>query len=310
MARNRTTSTRIDPRLLAYFHTVARIGNVTRAAAELNIAQPTLSKALALLESQIGAELFVRHPHGVTLTPIGARLQRHAVAIRAQISKAEEEIRDTLAGVTGHVRIGAGPSWVRRFLPEAIAGLLVERRGISFEVVGGFDGSLLTGLLTGDLDFVVAELPSEPNDDFQYRPLTSDALVVVARPEHPFFARAPLGLDEVLAARWALSPTGNLARSKLDGRLTSLGKPTIRPVITSSSQTFLMTIAGMTDVLLYPTRSLLRSPEGSHLRELDVPDLVTSRDAGLIFRAGAAVSPAAEVLAERLRDLCRASPRN
>ena len=62
-----------DLRLLGYFFRTAQTGNITRAASELNVAQPTLSKALKLLEDQVGTPLLERHAHGITLTPIGVR---------------------------------------------------------------------------------------------------------------------------------------------------------------------------------------------------------------------------------------------
>jgi len=56
---------------LLYFVTVAEVGNVTQAAEELHIAQPTLSQAIALLESDLGFPLLERHARGVKLTPEG-----------------------------------------------------------------------------------------------------------------------------------------------------------------------------------------------------------------------------------------------
>lgn len=301
---------RIDLRLLSYFQMVATTGNITRAADELNIAQPTLSKALKLLERQTGVELLTRSVHGVTLTPIGERLQRHATIVLAQVGKAMDEVEQLRTGGLGEVRIGAGPSWVRRFLPEIVAELLMERRNINVEVVGGFDDSLTERLEAGELDFIVAELPLAGVKGKGVDKLTSDNLVVVGRPEHPLAGRSNISAAEALACSWALPPANNLARRKLDGGATTLGLAPPIPEVVSSSQTFLMSVVHLVDLLLYTTRAQLKSLEGKGLVELDVPQLITSREAGIIYREPRLLSPAAALLAERLKEVCKQDPFN
>ncbi|MBV7396444.1 LysR family transcriptional regulator [Mameliella sediminis] len=301
---------KIDLRLLNYLHAVAETGNITRAAERLNIAQPTLSKALRILEHQLGVPLLERHAHGVTLTVVGDRLFQHARAVKAQVAQAETELEQRRTGTIGTVRIGAGPSWVRRLLPEAIAQILAEDTRLHIELEGGYDASLLTGLMTGDLDFVVAEMPLERDGDYHFEYMTSDNLVAIARPEHPLAGRRDISAEEALRQRWGLASPETLARRKLNGKAIGLGLDPPDTVVTSTSHTFLMTLAGISDLLLYTTRSQMKAPEGAHLVEIDVPELVTSRDAGLIWRSGALPSPAAARVAKALKTWCEADPVN
>ncbi|WFE91299.1 LysR family transcriptional regulator [Roseibium porphyridii] len=301
---------RIDLRLLTYFHTVAATGNITKAAEELNIAQPTLSKALKLLERQTGTTLMERSVHGIKLTPIGERLQQHATIVLAQVGKALDEVDQLRTGGLGEVRVGAGPSWVRRFLPEIVAEMMQESRDIKVEIVGGFDDSLTERLEAGELDFIVAELPLAGVDENEVDKLTTDNLVVVGRPEHPLAGRKNVSAAEALSHDWALPPANNLARRKLDGGATTLGLAPPRPEVVSSSQTFLMTVVHLADLLLYTTRTQLKSPEGKGLVEMDVPQLITSREAGIIYRTPRLLSPAAALLAERLKEACKQDPFN
>lgn len=295
----------IDLRLLAYFQKTAEIGNITRAASALNVAQPTLSKALNLLETQLGVSLFERHAHGVSLTAIGSRLLSHADLVIAQVSDARKEVEALRVGAAGHVRVGAGPSWVRRIFPKVAADLLKERPDLQITVESGFDGQLLDRLSAGDLDFVVAERPLEDaRDRYLYDGLTSDALVVFARSSHPLAGQQNVSIETALSYSWALPPSHTLARRKLDGNLVSLGAPPPDPTVESSSLTFLLSVAYHVDILLYTARTLLGTPEGAGLVEIDIPDLVNIREAGLIFRKPKLLSGAAQAVVDRLTLEC------
>ncbi|MDV7141819.1 LysR family transcriptional regulator [Tropicimonas sp. TH_r6] len=304
-------NSKIDLRLLNYFLRTAEMKSISKAAEALNVAQPTLSKAIQQLEHQLQAQVFLRTAHGVTVTPIGERLLRHARLVSAQVSDAVEEVEAMRDGSAGQVRVGAGPSWVRRMLPEAVAAVLAERPGLQVSISGGFDERLLQGLEDGALDFVVAEKPLSGGErNYDYEPLTDDALIVIGRPEHPLAGRRNIAPKEVLAADWALPPQHTLARRKLDGRVISLGESPPTPLVDSNSQTFLLAFAQFHDVLLYTTRSVMRIPEGRDLVEIDVPELASSRAAGLIFRRPKLLTPAAAFVADILKAVCASEPIN
>jgi DNA-binding transcriptional LysR family regulator len=116
----------MDLRQLEHFLRVAQRKNISLAAADLNIAQPTLTKSIKLLEEQLGVKLFERLPRGVALTSFGTTLLRHAEAVHVQMKDAGHEIAAQRTGAVGTVVIGAGPTWLRRYLPTALADDLGE----------------------------------------------------------------------------------------------------------------------------------------------------------------------------------------
>lgn len=69
----------MDLRVLRYFLTVAKEQSFTKAAKQLHITQPTLSRQLAALEAELGVTLFDRGGHGITLTNEGILLKRRAL---------------------------------------------------------------------------------------------------------------------------------------------------------------------------------------------------------------------------------------
>ena len=78
----------MDITQLEYFRTVARLGNVTRAAQELNLTQPSLSKAMARLEDSLGVKLFDREGKKIRVNNCGKALLRHVDQIFLEIDDA------------------------------------------------------------------------------------------------------------------------------------------------------------------------------------------------------------------------------
>src|SRR4029079_753068 len=104
-------------RLIRYFVAVAETGNITRAAEQLHISQPSLSAAIKQLESQLGVELLARHGPRVTITPPGEVLLREGRerlahgcarvrAVRAHAAVSPSRLR---VGISPTARYGVGP---------------------------------------------------------------------------------------------------------------------------------------------------------------------------------------------------------
>ncbi|MDD5804393.1 MAG: LysR family transcriptional regulator [Clostridia bacterium] len=95
-------------RVLRYFLTVAKEQSFTKAAEQLNITQPTLSRQLAALEEDLGAKLFNRSGHCITLTNEGLLLKRRALEIVDLEDKILSEFKGTNETMEGKITIGCG----------------------------------------------------------------------------------------------------------------------------------------------------------------------------------------------------------
>ena len=98
----------MDIRILRYFLTVAKEQNFTKAAEQLNITQPTLSRQLSALEDEIGKALFIRGNRSVTLTETGMLLKRRALEILDLEEKMMDELMEKEELMEGTITIGCG----------------------------------------------------------------------------------------------------------------------------------------------------------------------------------------------------------
>ena len=123
----------MEIRVLKYFLTIAREENITRAAEQLHITQPTLSRQMMQLEEELGVRLFQRNRVSVTLTEEGRLLRRRAQEILELAEKAEQEIILNRETVTS----GGGVSYLH--------GQCGRREGKTGERYAGFRAAAGTG---------------------------------------------------------------------------------------------------------------------------------------------------------------------
>ena len=98
----------MELRVLKYFLMVAREENITKAAAQLHMTQPTLSRQLMQLEDELGVKLFHRSKHSIILTEDGLLLKRRAQEILSLAEKTREEFIHKEEELAGEISIGCG----------------------------------------------------------------------------------------------------------------------------------------------------------------------------------------------------------
>ncbi len=284
---------------------------MTLAATILGIAQPTLTKTVRALELELGVKLFERMPRGVELTPYGQSLLRHAEAIKVQFGDAKNEIESLRGGKVGTVTIGAGPAWLRRLLPAAVAKAAAKNPSIRVRIEGGFDDALLRALRHGEVDLVVAELPaSDAARDLRMQPLSTDRLGVCCRKDHELTGRRNLAAPELLKYPWAMPPETTRAHQRLKALFTAMDLPPPKAVVETDSLAFLLQMARFSDALTFTVSTTLKLPEAVDLVMLKVPELDAFRSAGIITRKDGWLSPAAEAIVEELVAICEREPTN
>jgi LysR family transcriptional regulator, nitrogen assimilation regulatory protein len=150
----------MDLKQMQYFMCLAREGNVTRAARQLNIVQPALSMQIAKLEKSLGKKLFYRAAHGTSLTPAGETLVQLVGPILQDIDRAEDEMARLDGKISGRVDIGIISSAAQSTLPQSSARIAAEYPEIQLQVCEGYTETLIEWVLAGQLDIAIVNTPN------------------------------------------------------------------------------------------------------------------------------------------------------
>lgn len=171
---------------LVYFLAVARTRHFTKAAEQTHVAQPSLSKQIHALESELGAPLLRRARGNVTLTPAGEALLPVAKRILSDVDIARLEVAE-LAGLRrGRVRLGATPSLCVGILADVLRRFQTEYPGIQLVVQESGSRDLTRALVGGELDLALIIVPPQGADAaLTATPILRESLMVASAARGP-----------------------------------------------------------------------------------------------------------------------------
>lgn len=290
-------------RLLAALGDSGQVGVAARA---MGISQPAASRLMAEVERITATPLHQRTGRGIALTPGGAALARRAARVLIEIEDAGRELAELAGGTGGQVRLGAvtGPA-MDRVLP-ALAAARDALPGIEVEVVVATSDLLCAQVLAGRLDFALARLPDDDTAaGLRFRLAEAEPVVMVARQGHPLMA-GPVTAQDLLAQDWVMPAQDAILRRTVSARLRGLGLPDPRVRVATAS--FLLTLALLqaSDAVAPVARAVadrFAQDPGAGLGVLPLDLGLAVAPWGLVTRAGADLTPAAE----RLCDLVMAA---
>lgn len=139
---------------LRYFYEVAKNGSIKRASSNIHLTQPTLTKAIQVLEESLDKKLFNRLPRGVSLTTEGEILYKYCHTLFASIEEIEKKIKSPKDPFAGSLRVGTYDSIVSYFWPDFLKNFLKSHKNISFELSTGRSSDIQKMLENEELDFI------------------------------------------------------------------------------------------------------------------------------------------------------------
>ena len=184
----------MDRYLLRYFLAVAELGSFSKAAAKVNVTQPTLSVGIAKLEEQVGARLFERTTRRVSLTPAGSRFLNHARRITQEYEAALRDVAQ--APNLKRVRAGVLSTIAARDLERVVAHHGKHDGGEALEILDSTERDIANRLSDGRLDLAITIL--RPGlESFAQEPLRTERYVLFVPAKHRLAGVQSIGGGEL-----------------------------------------------------------------------------------------------------------------
>lgn len=295
-------------RKLKRFLAVAELGSINKAAAQLNVSQPSLSKDLQELETELGVGLFTRTARGVTLTGFGQTIFLRAKLVDAEFRKLESEARALRNVSIGEVHVGVVPGFLQsQVLPAATLNLVRAARSLTVNYRFGTRSSLLQPLLRGDLDFAIVGMEADEfADELVSEPLVLDRNALVVRSSHPMLEA---GTGTIADYPWLVLSECTPLEKILRRQLREQGTPFTGSVVRTDSFHFFRSTLVTSDCIGLTRYDAARiEKEAGNVIELpleasDPGQMLGTHMIGIVYRRDTALSTASQALVAEIRKL-------
>jgi LysR family transcriptional regulator, transcription activator of glutamate synthase operon len=230
---------RMQLRDLGWLVALAAYEHVTDTAAVLGTNQPTLSRAVARIEQELGIRVFERSPVGVHATPNGELVVAAARDITARYEQLLADLRVVLDPDAGVVRLAFLDSIATSLVPQVLRSFHADAPRIRVMLSQEPAHEMLRDLDTGAVDLAITSV--RPTGAYGWHPLQQERLVLIVPPNHRLARRKRVSLQELAEEELVTTPVGFGFRSLVDGLLRDAG---VAPAVSFESQD-LATIEGL-----------------------------------------------------------------
>jgi DNA-binding transcriptional LysR family regulator len=218
-----------DAARLRVFREVVRRGSLSAAAEALSFTQPAVSRQVAALEREAGAQLLERTPRGIRLTEAGRVLLEHAEAILDRMAAARAQVEAVARLAGGRLRIGSFQTANVTVVPRAIAAFAAAHPGVELSLVESVTPRLYAHLRAGEVDVaVVTHMPDLDGTDVEVVDLVDDEILVALPAGHPLARKPKLRLRDLRDETWIETPTAAARPPLLSAALAHGFEPRIR----------------------------------------------------------------------------------
>jgi DNA-binding transcriptional LysR family regulator len=307
MPDDRRIRRRLRLRDLDTLMAVAQTGSMAKAAVQLSVSQPAVSKAIAEMERTLGYQLLDRTAQGVEPNLYGRALLKCGTALFDDLRQGLSELEFIADPTVGELRIGAAEPIVAGLLPVIMARLTRRHPRLTFHVIQLHSIPLFDELIERRADLIVARLfPSRLRDEFDAETLFDEPQFVAAGLKNRWTRRRRIELAELIDEPWTL-PDPTTFAGMLVGetfKACGLNYPHTR-VVCNSIQMHSALLATGDYLAMYP-RSMIRFA-GSRLATRILPVVLPRRPApvAIIRLKDRTVSPVAQLFIECAREVSK-----
>lgn len=288
---------------LRAFVAVAHRRHFGSAADDLGVSQPTLSQALAGLETGLGVQLVERTTRRVFLTPEGERLLPRAIAAVDAIDELLAEASGSGDPLAGPMRVGLIPTVAPYILPAVLRGVAERIPGLQIQVVEDQTARLLRQLRDGSLDVAIVALPTNERGMAEV-PLYTEDFVLALPAAHPLAGRRRVDPASLADLPLLLLDEGHCLRDQALEVCRLAGvRPDVGQTRAASLATAVQCVEGGLGVTLIPQTAVAVETDGGHLATATFARPRPGRRVGLVYRESARRAEAFHTLAGVIADL-------
>lgn len=210
---------------LRIFVAVAQREHMTKAAADLTIAQSAVSAAIGVLETRHRTRLFERVGRGIRLTAAGRMFLPQAKAVIAQAEKAAAMLDDLTSVRLGRLQLQASETIASYWLPRRLVAFRESFPGVSIEVNIGNSTEAAEAVADSRAELGFVEGPVVDERLVAYE-IARDQMLVVVAPDHAWASRTTLSAADLAGAEWVMREPGSGTRMVLEADLAAAGVQT------------------------------------------------------------------------------------
>lgn len=299
---------------LRYFNEVARLGSIRKAADRLHVAPSAVSRQIALLEAELGTELFKRFKTGVRLMPAGEVLARQSHRIFRDLERARSGIDDLMGLRRGTISLWVIEGFVTGLLPGILSDFNQRYPNISFRVYTDSTDRIVEALLEDEADIgITFNAVSRP--EIEVVAEFKEGISCLVAPSHRYAGRESLSLAELCTEQLALPVQSFGLRQVFDKVVASRGYDP-RVLVTTNSLELTKTLAATGNAIAFmPALTVVRELAAGSLLAIPISDreFRTSRSSVSIHRDRPLSHAAADflkVLVAQIQSLVDAQARN
>ncbi|MBY0356145.1 MAG: LysR family transcriptional regulator [Rickettsiales bacterium] len=267
---------------LKYITTVSETLNFNRASELCFVSQPSLSKQIQKVESELGVQIFERTNKRVSVTPVGERIVQRAQNILRESEAIRQIAKQASNPLGGEFRLGIIPTIAPYLLPRLMPVLRKSLPSMSLSLVEGHTRTITQQLKNGELDAVFVALPLA-EDGMHESVIYQESFLFTVPENHPLAKRKKVSIDDLAGEELLLLEDGHCLRAQALELCRMSGSQEAQGFSATSIETLRQMVAGGHGVTLMP--ALAADERISHyVRYIPFKDPCPSRQVGLVWR--------------------------
>ena len=298
---------RFDLASLRLYVAVVDAGSLTAGADRFGISLAAASKRVAELEQHCGMALLQRSQRGITATPNGLTLHRHAIEVVARLEQLALAVEDFHTGTAGHLRLWANASALGGFLPRLLAEYAARHPDVKIELEDALSEAAVRAVTVGTAEVAIIG-DNTPTEGLETLVADVDDLVLITPAAHPLAAAMSMAFDRALDHDFVtLARTASLTR-KLSAAAEAAGRILrIRVQVRSFDAMSRMVAAGL-GLAILPRAGAALYADALKLRIVNLEGLDVRRRLVAAMRDRASLSPAARAFVAMIEARGAAKP--